>query len=92
MSWVIDPGIRCKTCGGKIKECNGHFGYIELARPIIHVKYVPQILNCLRSTCNECGRILCNQNKIISQLNSLKEIEKEKSTEAKRRNFYSARG
>jgi len=35
---VIDPGLRCKTCNGKLKECVGHFGYIELARPIIHVE------------------------------------------------------
>ena len=25
---VIDPGLRCKTCGSKLKECIGHFGYI----------------------------------------------------------------
>ena len=35
---VIDPGLRCKTCGSRLKECIGHFGYIELARPIIHIK------------------------------------------------------
>ena len=45
---VIDPGLRCKTCGGKLKECPGHFGYIELARPIIHIKFVKQILDLLR--------------------------------------------
>ena len=37
---VIDPGLRCKTCGSKLKECIGHFGYIELARPTIHYKFV----------------------------------------------------
>ena len=37
---VIDPGLKCKTCGSKLKECIGHFGYIELARPVIHVKFV----------------------------------------------------
>src|SRR5512137_411575 len=31
---VIDPGLRCKTCGNKLKECPGHFGYMELARPV----------------------------------------------------------
>lgn len=30
---VIDPGLKCKTCGSRLKECSGHFGYIELARP-----------------------------------------------------------
>ncbi|MFC1685551.1 DNA-directed RNA polymerase subunit A' [Nanoarchaeota archaeon] len=54
---AIDPGIRCRTCGGKLKECLGHFGYIEMARPTVHVKYVPMIELLLRSSCQECGRI-----------------------------------
>ena len=37
---VIDPGLRCKTCGGRLKTCTGHFGYIDLARPVIHIKYI----------------------------------------------------
>ncbi|MGM5482599.1 MAG: DNA-directed RNA polymerase subunit A' [Nanobdellota archaeon] len=61
---VIDPGLRCKTCGSKLKECPGHFGYIELARPIVHIKYVPIILDLLRTTCRDCGRILIPENKI----------------------------
>ncbi len=48
---VIDPGLKCKTCGSKLKECIGHFGYIELARPIIHVKFIKLILELLRYTC-----------------------------------------
>jgi DNA-directed RNA polymerase subunit A' len=57
---AIDPGVRCRTCGGKLKECLGHFGYIELARPIMHVKYIQLIELLLRSTCQDCGRILVN--------------------------------
>ena len=55
---VIDPGLRCKTCSGKIKECPGHFGYVDLARPVIHVNYVKKILIVLRSICGSCGHIL----------------------------------
>ncbi len=55
---VIDPGLRCKTCSGKLKECPGHFGYVELARPVVHVKYVKKILIILKSACRECGHIL----------------------------------
>ena len=55
---VIDPGLRCKTCSGKIKECPGHFGYVDLARPVIHVNYVKKILIVLRSICDLWGHIL----------------------------------
>src|SRR3989344_5533598 len=61
---VIDPGLRCKTCGGRLKECPGHFGYIELARPIIHYKFVRIVLDILRSSCKSCGHILIPENKI----------------------------
>jgi len=57
---VIEPGLRCKTCGLKVgkDKCPGHFGHIDLAMPVIHVGFVKTIRNCLRATCRRCGRIL----------------------------------
>ena len=55
---VIDPGIRCKTCGGRLGECQGHFGHIQLTRPIIHVGFAREVYNLLRASCRECSRIL----------------------------------
>ncbi len=40
---AIDPGVRCRTCGGRIKECLGHPGSIDLAKSVVHLKYVPLI-------------------------------------------------
>ncbi len=54
---VIDPGLRCKTCGGKAGECPGHFGHIELAAPVIHVGYAKLIAKILNAICRECGRL-----------------------------------
>ncbi len=58
---VIDPGIRCKTCGGSLKDCMGHFGYMDLARPLIHIKYADVILTFLKSTCRDCGKLLTDK-------------------------------
>ncbi|MBU1915134.1 MAG: DNA-directed RNA polymerase subunit A' [Candidatus Thermoplasmatota archaeon] len=55
---VIEPGLRCKTCGKKVDECPGHFGHIDLAMPVIHVGYVKEIKKLLQSTCRSCGRLL----------------------------------
>ncbi|HIH97675.1 MAG TPA: DNA-directed RNA polymerase subunit A' [Thermoplasmata archaeon] len=55
---TIDPGLRCKTCGQKVDACPGHFGYIDLAMPVIHVGFAKTIKNCLANTCKECGRLL----------------------------------
>ncbi len=79
---VIDPGLKCKTCGGRLKECVGHFGYIRLARPVIHVKFVNVIFDLLKSTCHECGRPLLDDKKIKTYITQLKKIEEEKGVEA----------
>ncbi len=82
---VIDPGLKCKTCGSKLKECIGHFGYIELARPIMHIKFVNIVLNILRGSCRDCGRALAPKAKLVKWLEQLSLLEKEYSAEAKRR-------
>lgn len=74
---AIDPGVRCRTCGGRIKECLGHPGMIELARPVVHIKYLPIIDIVLRSTCEACGKIL------ISDPKDLKKPLKERIKKAK---------
>ncbi len=71
---VIDPGIRCRTCGGKVNECPGHFGLIELARPVLHFEYIGMVYNMLRGTCKGCGRLLVDD--IVKQKyeNELNEV------------------
>lgn len=58
---AVDPGVRCRTCGGRIKECLGHQGSIDLARPLIHLKYVPLIEMSLRCFCYECGKLMLSE-------------------------------
>src|SRR6056297_3021903 len=58
---VIDPGLECKTCGQHSGSCNGHFGHIELAAPVIHVGFTKLIRRLLRGTCRECSRLLLDE-------------------------------
>ncbi|MEM3126685.1 MAG: DNA-directed RNA polymerase subunit A', partial [Candidatus Woesearchaeota archaeon] len=74
---VIDPGLRCRTCGSKLKECTGHFGYMELARPVIHIKFVGTVYTLLKGTCRDCGRALLPEAKIKKYEEHLKKIEAE---------------
>ncbi len=55
---TIEPGQRCQTCGNLVSNCMGHFGHIELARPVIHVGYAKKVLKVLRSFCSECSRLM----------------------------------
>jgi len=77
---VIDPGLKCKTCGGKAGECPGHFGHIELAAPVNHPGYAKLIGKLLNATCRECGRILLKderRDKFIEEIEIKKELGQE---------------
>ena len=79
---VIDPGLKCKTCGLKLKECPGHFGFIEIARPVVHIKFIDVVLDLLRMTCNSCSRILLsdeNIEKVLGEFARIKEFSDEKN-------------
>ncbi|GAA0670211.1 DNA-directed RNA polymerase subunit A' [Natronoarchaeum mannanilyticum] len=58
---VIDPGLECKTCGQHSGSCNGHFGHIELAAPVIHVGFTKLIRRLLRGTCRDCSRLCLDE-------------------------------
>ncbi|AOV95344.1 hypothetical protein AQV86_05505 [Nanohaloarchaea archaeon SG9] len=55
---VIDPGMTCQTCGGRIRECKGHFGIITLSKPVVHVLYAKKVRDLLRFACKECQSLL----------------------------------
>ncbi|MFA6089070.1 MAG: DNA-directed RNA polymerase subunit A' [Candidatus Woesearchaeota archaeon] len=82
---VIDPGIRCRTCGQGLKDCPGHFGYIELARPIIHISFNKMILDVLKCTCQECGRVLIPNEKKDSLLRIVETLIKLDNYEGSRK-------
>ncbi|MEM1669123.1 MAG: DNA-directed RNA polymerase subunit A' [Candidatus Methanomethylicaceae archaeon] len=58
---VIEPGQKCQTCGNRVGQCPGHFGHIELARPVVHAGFAKTIFIILKSTCWNCGRILLSK-------------------------------
>lgn len=55
---TIDRFSRCQTCAGNMTECPGHFGHIELAKPVFHVGFYKMIIKCLRCVCFYCSKLL----------------------------------
>ncbi len=72
---VIEPGQRCETCGNTLAACPGHFGHLDLARPVIHIGFVKHIHDILRATCRKCGRLKIPEEDIDKYLNLLKKLE-----------------
>ncbi len=74
---TVEPGVRCETCGNFVNLCPGHFGHIELARPVIHPEFAKHIHVLLRATCRNCGRLLLPQDEIERLREHMKKLEKQ---------------
>ncbi|MEM2636805.1 MAG: DNA-directed RNA polymerase subunit A' [Candidatus Korarchaeota archaeon] len=61
---TTEPSRRCRTCGGEINQCPGHFGLIKLSTPVINVLFIKQINNALTATCKKCGKVVLKESTI----------------------------
>ncbi len=77
---AIDPGVRCRTCGGRLKECLGHPGCIELARPVIHIKYIAVVELFLRCCCSECHKLMIKEKDLEKYKTAKDRLKKAKDT------------
>ncbi|MFH0714359.1 MAG: DNA-directed RNA polymerase subunit A', partial [Candidatus Diapherotrites archaeon] len=61
---VINPGLRCKTCGQQMKSCPGHFGHLNLVRPVVHSEFSKKVEELMHASCQNCGRIALSDEKL----------------------------
>lgn len=43
---------------GNMTECCGHFGHIELAKPVFHIGFITKAIKVLRCVCFYCSKLL----------------------------------
>ncbi len=54
---TIDRNFKCQTCQEGMAECPGHFGHIELARPVFHAGFMIKVKKILECVCFSCGKL-----------------------------------
>ena len=54
---TIDRATKCQTCGENQQECPGHFGHIELAKPVFHIGFITKVKKLLECVCCNCGKL-----------------------------------
>ena len=48
----------CETCGKRLEDCPGHWGFVRLAVPVFHPGYFKHLQNVLNCICKRCGHVL----------------------------------
>lgn len=55
---VLEHGKPCATCEQKNTFCPGHFGHIDLARPVYHPLFFDTVRKLLGCVCYRCSRLM----------------------------------
>ncbi|GMH06584.1 hypothetical protein Nepgr_008424 [Nepenthes gracilis] len=58
---TIDRKMKCETCTAYMAECPGHFGHLELAKPMFHIGFTKTVLTILQCVCFNCSKILADE-------------------------------
>lgn len=58
------PTFPCMTCSCDDEVCPGHFGHLQLAKPMYNIGFMGTILNILRCVCHYCSRLLATEDQI----------------------------
>jgi DNA-directed RNA polymerase beta' subunit len=82
---VIEHDRKCATCGQINTFCPGHFGHINLPRPVYYIQFLPIVMKILKCVCWRCSSLLANRDipevkillsKKISNMKKFEEIHK----------------
>jgi DNA-directed RNA polymerase beta' subunit len=65
---VLEHNKVCTTCEQKNVFCPGHFGHIELAKPVYHAMFFDIVKKILKCVCFRCSRMLISQHTTIEEL------------------------
>lgn len=57
---VLDHNKVCQTCEEKNTFCPGHFGHINLAKPVFYIQFFDIVKKLLKCVCFRCSKLLIN--------------------------------
>lgn len=78
---TLDYRLKCQTCLMDVKNCPGHFGHLNLVKPVYHYGFLGAVLRVLRCVCCSCGRLLVSRNdprlrSIVATSHSVKRLRR----------------
>jgi len=79
---VTDHSKICTTCEQKNTFCPGHFGHIELAKPLFYIHYFDTIKKILKCVCFKCSKLLIDKDSVELKKILNKKISRQKKFDA----------
>lgn len=76
---VIEHNKICKTCEQKNTFCPGHFGHIELAKPVFYIQFFDMVRKLMKCVCWRCSKLL-----VDATHNEVKQIMSKKISRQKK--------
>jgi DNA-directed RNA polymerase II subunit RPB1 len=58
---VTETGKICSTCGQNNISCPGHFGHIELSRPVYNYHFIKHVEKIMKCVCFKCSKLLADK-------------------------------
>ena len=58
---VTETGKMCSTCNQNNISCPGHFGHIELARPVYNYHFIKHVERLMKCVCFKCSKLLVDK-------------------------------
>ena len=59
---VLEPGLICPTDGLTYIDTPGYFGCIKLAKPVLFLQHIKDIMKIAKCVCFKCSKLLINKN------------------------------
>lgn len=78
---VLDHNKLCQTCEQKMVFCPGHFGHINLAKPVFYFQFFDIVKKIMKCVCFRCSKLLVNPDGAIVQALRDKKLSRQKRWE-----------
>jgi DNA-directed RNA polymerase II subunit RPB1 len=78
---VIEHNKICRTCEQKNTFCPGHFGHINLARPVFFIQFFDTVRKILCCVCFRCSNLLVNVDEMYAKKTLSKKAPRQKRFE-----------
>jgi DNA-directed RNA polymerase II subunit RPB1 len=68
---VTNKDLLCHTCNGDVIDCPGHFGHIDLAKPVFHPGLIDMVRKILKCVCFNCSKLLITDMMMVERIRKI---------------------